>query len=85
VILYKLTLKKGIKRCDCLMRPRLQPSGWHWPHANWICPVCKKRYWQKAGEEITAERPAVWPGTTGAARWPCDFAPPALKKVDTAR
>ena len=49
-------------KCSCHMHPELRQTGWHWPHANWSCPVCNKQYWQKDGEDITDERPAVWPG-----------------------
>jgi hypothetical protein len=55
---------KTTKRCSCVMHPRLQQTGWHWPHANWHCPICYKKYWQKDGESITDEQPAVWPQKT---------------------
>lgn len=43
------------------MHPPLRQTGWAWPDANWKCPVCDKKYYQKDGEDVMDERPAVWP------------------------
>lgn len=50
-----------MKKCSCFMHPPLRQTGWAWPDANWKCPVCDKKYYQKDGEDVMDERPAVWP------------------------
>lgn len=33
------------KSYRCSIKPELEVSGWHKPHPEFYCPICRESYW----------------------------------------